>query len=106
MVLSFARVVKDNLEATQRYSVFMTRDGDSFISLADRVRFARRHHADLLIAIHADALRGPTVRGATVYTLSERASMPRRRPSPRRRTASTFWPASPMPRTASRSPES
>ena len=74
MVLSFARVVKEDLEATQRYSVFMTRDGDSFISLADRVRFARRHHADLLIAIHADALRGPTVRGATVYTLSERAS--------------------------------
>ena len=60
VVLSFARVVKEDLE--QRYSVFMTRDGDSFISLADRVRFARRHHADLLIAIHADALRGPTVR--------------------------------------------
>jgi N-acetylmuramoyl-L-alanine amidase len=74
VVLSFARVVKENLEATQRYSVFMTRDSDSFISLADRVRLARRHHADLLIAIHADALRGPTVRGATVYTLSERAS--------------------------------
>ena len=74
VVLAFARVVKENLEATQRYSVLMTRDSDSFISLADRVRFARRQHADLLIAIHADALRGPTVRGATVYTLSEKAS--------------------------------
>jgi N-acetylmuramoyl-L-alanine amidase len=74
VVLAFARVVKENLEATQRYSVFMTRDSDSFISLGDRVRFARRQHADLMIAIHADALRGPTVRGATVYTLSEKAS--------------------------------
>jgi N-acetylmuramoyl-L-alanine amidase len=74
VVLAFARVVKENLEATQRYSVLMTRDSDSFISLADRVRFARRQQADLLIAIHADALRGPTVRGATVYTLSEKAS--------------------------------
>ncbi len=74
VVLAFARVVKENLEATQRYSVLLTRDSDSFISLADRVRFARRQHADLLIAIHADALRGPTVRGATVYTLSEKAS--------------------------------
>jgi N-acetylmuramoyl-L-alanine amidase len=74
VVLAFARAVKENLEATQRYSVLMTRDSDSFISLADRVRFARRQHADLLIAIHADALRGPTVRGATVYTLSEKAS--------------------------------
>jgi N-acetylmuramoyl-L-alanine amidase len=74
VVLAFARVVKENLEATQRYNVLMTRDSDSFISLADRVRFARNHHADLLIAIHADALRGRTVRGATVYTLSEKAS--------------------------------
>jgi N-acetylmuramoyl-L-alanine amidase len=74
VVLAFARVVKDRLEATRRYSVFMTRDSDTFVSLADRVRFARRHHADLMIAIHADALRGPTVRGATVYTLSEKAS--------------------------------
>jgi N-acetylmuramoyl-L-alanine amidase len=74
VVLAFARVVKESLEATQRYSVLMTRNSDSFISLADRVRFARRQHADLMIAIHADALRGPTVRGATVYTLSEKAS--------------------------------
>jgi N-acetylmuramoyl-L-alanine amidase len=74
VVLAFARVVKERLEATRRYSVFMTRDSDTFVSLADRVRFARRHHADLMIAIHADALRGPTVRGATVYTLSEKAS--------------------------------
>jgi N-acetylmuramoyl-L-alanine amidase len=74
VVLAFARVVKENLEATQRYNVLMTRNGDNFVSLADRVRFARQHHADLMIAIHADALRGPTVRGATVYTLSEKAS--------------------------------
>jgi len=74
VVLAFARVVKERLEATRRYSVFMTRDSDTFVSLADRVRFARQHHADLMIAIHADALRGPTVRGATVYTLSEKAS--------------------------------
>jgi N-acetylmuramoyl-L-alanine amidase len=74
VVLAFAQVVKENLEATQRYTVLMTRSGDNFVSLADRVRFARQHHADLMIAIHADALRGPTVRGATVYTLSEKAS--------------------------------
>ena len=74
VVLAFAQVVKEDLEATRRYSVLMTRTGDNFVSLADRVRFARQHHADLMIAIHADALRGPTVRGATVYTLSEKAS--------------------------------
>ena len=40
----------------------------------ERVRVARRTHADLFIAIHADKVRGPTARGATVYTLSEKAS--------------------------------
>ena len=74
VVLAFAKAVKDGLDLTQRYTVLLTRDGDTFISLADRVRFARKHRADLMIAIHADALRGPTVRGATVYTLSETAS--------------------------------
>ena len=52
----------------------MTRDDDRFVTLKERVRIARRAQADLFIAIHADKVRGPTARGATVYTLSEKAS--------------------------------
>jgi N-acetylmuramoyl-L-alanine amidase len=52
----------------------MTRADDTFISLKDRVHVAREHAADLFIAIHADMVRGQEARGATIYTLSEKAS--------------------------------
>ncbi|ODN69774.1 N-acetylmuramoyl-L-alanine amidase AmiC precursor [Methylobrevis pamukkalensis] len=52
----------------------MTRTDDSFVGLNDRVRFAHEHEADLFISIHADATPEDFVRGATVYTLSEKAS--------------------------------
>jgi N-acetylmuramoyl-L-alanine amidase len=74
VVLALALAMRDAIVAAGRYDVKLTRESDVFISLAERVRFARKHGADLFIALHADSLRGPTVRGATVYTLSEKAS--------------------------------
>jgi N-acetylmuramoyl-L-alanine amidase len=74
VVLDFARELARALEKTGRYDVHLTRDDDTFISLGKRVRIARSHKADLFIAIHADSLRQRSVRGATVYTLSEEAS--------------------------------
>jgi len=74
VVLVFARELRKNLQATGRFDVYMTRDDDKFISLGKRVKFARARKADLFIAIHADSLRKRGVRGATVYTLSEKAS--------------------------------
>jgi N-acetylmuramoyl-L-alanine amidase len=54
----------------------MTRSDDTFVPLADRVRFARSRNAQLFISIHCDALaRGEgDAQGATVYTLSDHAS--------------------------------
>jgi N-acetylmuramoyl-L-alanine amidase len=74
VVRGFSEVLKQALEATGRYDVHLTRSDDVFLSLRDRVQFARRHKADLFIAIHADALRRGTARGATVYTLADKAS--------------------------------
>lgn len=74
VVLALAFAMRDRILATGRYEVKLTRESDVFVSLAGRVRFARKNRADLFIALHADSLRGPTVRGATVYTLSEKAS--------------------------------
>jgi len=74
VVFEFSKVLRDLLNATGRYEVYLTRTSDTFVRLADRVRFAREHHADLFVAVHADSLRSRSVRGATVYTLSERAS--------------------------------
>jgi N-acetylmuramoyl-L-alanine amidase len=77
VVLEIARALRDKLAATGRYRTVMTRDGDTFVPLGDRVRIARELQAKLFISLHADSLsrRGnDDVRGATVYTLSDKAS--------------------------------
>jgi N-acetylmuramoyl-L-alanine amidase len=75
LVFAFAETLRAKLEATGRYRVVMTRDGDQYVSLEDRVAKARAAHAALFVSIHADALReSAAVAGATVYTCSERAS--------------------------------
>jgi N-acetylmuramoyl-L-alanine amidase len=53
----------------------MTRDDDRFVPLGERVKIARGGGADLFISIHADSLtQAQDVRGATIYTGSERAT--------------------------------
>ena len=76
IVLDFAMLLRDQLEASGKYRVVMTRTDDTFIPLADRVRMARIRQASLFISIHADALKKGEgeAQGATVYTLSENAS--------------------------------
>lgn len=74
VTLAFARQFAEELRATGRYDVHLTRDGDIFIPLRERVAIARRHKADLFISVHADAIQRPDVRGLSVYTLSETAS--------------------------------
>jgi N-acetylmuramoyl-L-alanine amidase len=76
LVLDFALMLRDKLDKTGKYRVVMTRQDDTFVALADRVRFARSRNAQLFISIHCDALaRGDgDAQGATVYTLSENAS--------------------------------
>lgn len=74
ITLLFSRELKRQIEATGRYSVFLTRSGDTFQRLRDRVEFARRSKADLFISVHADSLQDSSVRGASVYTLSDQAS--------------------------------
>jgi len=56
--------------------VVMTRTDDTFIALDDRVRFARNQKAALFVSIHADYLPRSEgdVQGATIYTLSDKAS--------------------------------
>lgn len=76
VVLDFSNVLREQLEKSGRYRVVMTRTDDTFIPLADRVKFARHRQAQLFVSIHADALpkSGGDVQGATIYTLSDTAS--------------------------------
>ncbi len=74
MVLAFAQSLQATINAEGKAVALLTRDKDVFMSLKDRVKFAREHNADLLIAIHADIVRGKTATGTTIYTLSDTAS--------------------------------
>ena len=78
VVLAVAKQLKAQLAASGRYQVHMTRSRDVFVSLDQRLKMSRKLAADLFISLHADAIAqknfADTVRGATVYTLSERAS--------------------------------
>jgi N-acetylmuramoyl-L-alanine amidase len=74
ITLAFALELKKKLLETGPYDIFLTREKDEFLRLDERVRIARQHEADLFISIHADTIRLKGVRGATVYTVSDKAS--------------------------------
>ena len=75
IVFGFAQDLAGKLNAAGRYRVQMTRDRDVFVPLNERVRIAREAKADLFISIHADSISSaPQVRGATIYTGSEKAT--------------------------------
>ena len=76
LVLGFGLALRDRLEKSGKYRVVMTRTDDTFIPLGDRVKIARNESAALFVSIHADALkRGEgDAQGATIYTLSDKAS--------------------------------
>lgn len=74
ITLAMARDLKKALEETGRYRVILTRDKDVFIRLSQRVAIARSKGASLFISLHADSINRAGVRGASIYTLSEKAS--------------------------------
>lgn len=76
LVLDFGLALRDRIEKSGKYRVVMTRTDDTFIPLNDRVKLARAQSAALFVSIHADALprREGDAQGATIYTLSDKAS--------------------------------
>jgi len=79
LTLSIARRVKSLIDKQENMRAFLTRDGDYFIPLHERVNKARRAQADLFVSIHADAFR----QGACARLLGVRACRKRGRPPPR-----------------------
>lgn len=71
VVLSIAMKLRDRINAQPGMRAMLTRDGDYFVPLHERVRKARRVQADLFLSIHADAFMNPRARGASVFALSE-----------------------------------
>lgn len=74
VTLAFAKDLLEALNGVSGIEAFLTRDKDVFLSLPQRVQIARNKGANLFISFHADALRQKDIRGATVYTISDKAS--------------------------------
>ena len=74
VTLAFARELADALNKLPGTKAILTREKDEFLSLSQRVQLARGQGANLLISIHADTLKQKDIRGATVYTISDKAS--------------------------------
>ena len=75
VVLAIGLKLKEQIEALGHARVIMTRADDRFLSLSERVRVAREARADLFVSLHADSLSAAQdVRGATIYTGSDRAT--------------------------------
>ncbi|MCL6229898.1 N-acetylmuramoyl-L-alanine amidase family protein [Bartonella bilalgolemii] len=74
ITLVFARALRDELKKDSNIHVILTRDSDEFLRLSERVKKTQDFDANLFISIHADSINIPSLRGVTVYTLSDKAS--------------------------------
>src|SRR5271170_2613391 len=74
IVLAIARELALKINAEPGMKSVLTRNGDYFVPLRDRMRRARAQAADLFVSIHADSIRDRRVDGSSVYILSQRGA--------------------------------
>ncbi len=68
--LAIARELARQINKTRGMRAVLTRNGDYYIGLRDRIDKARKAKADLFISIHADAYKDKHAQGSSVYALS------------------------------------
>lgn len=74
LTLKLAQTVQRVIEATGRYRASLTRGRDVYVPLRRRFEMAENAGAELFVSLHADSNHNHDLRGASVYTLSERSS--------------------------------
>lgn len=74
VVLAIARDLAAKVNAEPGMKAVLTRGGDYFVPLRDRMRRARVQQADLFVSIHADSIRDRSIDGSSVYILSQRGA--------------------------------
>ena len=70
IVLSLAQGLQKVLDSTGETRAFLTRRGDYFVPLSERVKIAQEYGADLFISLHANGSRSRQTRGTSIYCLS------------------------------------
>jgi N-acetylmuramoyl-L-alanine amidase len=74
ITLAIARKLSELINNQPGMKAVMVRKGDYFVDLRKRMQIARAAKADLFISIHADAFQDATVKGASVFTLSNKGA--------------------------------
>lgn len=74
VVLAVARELAGQINDVRGMRAVLIRDGDYYVPLVERFQKARKHKADLFISIHADAFYQNSVRGSSVFVLSQRGA--------------------------------
>jgi N-acetylmuramoyl-L-alanine amidase len=74
VVLAIAKELYASVNAEPGMKAVLTRNGDFFLPLRERMRRARAQSADLFVSIHADSIRDRSIDGASVYILSQRGA--------------------------------
>ena len=70
IVLKIGEKLIRQFSQNKEIQAFLTRKGDYFIPLEQRIKIAREYGADLLISLHTDGSFNPQARGSSVYCLS------------------------------------
>ena len=74
ITLQIAKKLKKIIDKEPYMEAVLIRTGDYYVPLIKRVSKARKIKADIFISIHADAFRKRSVRGSSVFALSERGA--------------------------------
>ncbi len=70
ITLKLAKQLAKKINKLPNYKAFLTRRGDYYVSLLNRIKLSQKANADLFISIHADSVSNKNARGSSVYTLS------------------------------------
>lgn len=74
VTLAIAKLLKQRIDKEPGMRAVLTRDGDYFVPLRERITRARKQQADMFISVHADAVHDRSVVGSSVYVLSARGA--------------------------------
>lgn len=74
VVLAIALKLKKLIDKQPGMKAVLTRKGDYYVGLRDRLNIARKHDGDIFVAIHADAYINHESQGASVFALSQRGA--------------------------------
>jgi N-acetylmuramoyl-L-alanine amidase len=73
--LAIAQKLVATINQSDNMTAILTRSGDYYIPLTERITIGLRERATMFISIHADAVESSGAKGASIYSLSEKGEV-------------------------------